>query len=151
MSIDLRELYQELILDHSKRPRNSRALEGACCTASGHNPLCGDQITVYVREEGDRLAEVTYVASGCAISVASASMMSEALRGKTRAEAEALVEAFQKMVTSTGETVETPEGLEVFAGVREHPVRIKCAVLPWHALRAAMGSDGGVGSHVSTE
>ena len=152
---DLRDLYQEVILDHSKRPRNFHAIAEASRRAEGYNPLCGDRETVYVVLEGDRVKDVAFQGAGCAISTASASMMTESVKGKTRAEAEALFGRFHELITGkNGETDKpTPEApelgkLEVFSGVREYPVRVKCATLPWHTLKAALDSDG---STVSTE
>lgn len=149
--MDLRELYQETILDHSRQPRNQRPLDGAR-SAEGYNPLCGDQATVYVSLDGDRIADVAFTGKGCSISTASASMMTEALKGKTRAEAQALFERFHAMVTAPPDEARvraTPElgKLAVFSGVSEFPVRVKCASLAWHTLMAAL-SDGGT---VSTE
>jgi len=151
MSTDLRELYQEMILDHGKRPRNFRELPGATGKAEGYNPLCGDRETVFVRVEGDTLRDVSFQGSGCAISTASASMMTEGLKGKTRPEAEALFTKFHDLVTGESESGDGgPElgKLEVFSGVREYPVRIKCATLPWHTMKAAWKGDGHI---VSTE
>ncbi len=141
MASDLSELYQEVILDHNRQPRNFRALEGASRRAIGHNPLCGDKVTVYLDLEGDRLREITFQGSGCAISKASASMMTEILKGKSRSEAEVLFKAFHGLVT--GDSRPTPEGpglgkLVVFSGVSDYPVRVKCATLAWHTLRAAL-------------
>ena len=148
---DLRELYQELIVDHSKRPRNCRRMENATCHADGHNPLCGDKVRVYARLEGDRIQEVTFEGSGCAISTASASLMTEKSKGKTRAEAEALFAQFHDLVTGKQPAeAALPElgKLAVFSGVSESPSRVKCAVLAWHTLRAALrGSE----EPVSTE
>ncbi len=151
MSSDLRDLYQEVILDHSKRPRNFHALAGANRQAEGYNPLCGDRETVYLKLDGDRLREVAFQGAGCAISTASASMMTESVKGKTRAEAEALFERFHDLITGQhGQADGAPDlgKLEVFSGVREYPVRVKCATLPWHTLKAALASDGAT---VSTE
>jgi len=138
---DLRELYQEVILDHSKRPRNFVKLDDPDRTAAGYNPLCGDQITVYLEMEGDLIKNVTFQGAGCAISKASASMMTSALKGKMRAEAEEIFQRFHQMVTG-GESGEAyAEGLgklAVFSGVCEFPVRVKCASLPWHTFRAAL-------------
>jgi nitrogen fixation protein NifU and related proteins len=148
---ELRELYQELILDHSRRPRNFGALEGANRTAEGYNPLCGDQLTVYLKMDGDRIEDVRFCGSGCAISRASASLMTAALKGKTRDEAEALFSRFHGLVTGSPDCPADPEELgklAVFAGVREFPVRVKCASLPWHTLRAALA---GADEPVSTE
>lgn len=151
---DLRDLYQEVILDHSKRPRNFHAITGAR-KAEGYNPLCGDRETVYLVLEGDRVKDVAFQGAGCAISTASASMMTESVKGKTRAEAEALFERFHRLITGeNGETAgKSPElgKLEVFSGVREYPVRVKCATLPWHTLKAALLSDGAGETVVSTE
>jgi len=133
---ELRELYQEMILDHGKRPRNFRAQDGAD-EAAGHNPLCGDRMTVYVRVDGDTIEDVSFEGAGCAISTASASIMTQALRGKTTAEAEALFQRFHDLVAADG----NDEGigkLAVFKGVRAFPMRVKCATLAWHTLRAAL-------------
>jgi nitrogen fixation NifU-like protein len=138
---DLRELYQEVILDHNRRPRNFQKLEGANRTAEGYNPLCGDQIVVYLRVDDGVIREIGFQGSGCAISRASASMMTVTVRGKTVAEAEAIFETFHKMVTSDLSVPADPVGmgkLAAFAGVREFPVRVKCATLPWHTLHAAL-------------
>jgi nitrogen fixation NifU-like protein len=147
---DLRELYQEVILDHGKRPRNLREIPGANHKAEGFNPLCGDRATVYLHLEGEVVKDVSFVGRGCSISTASASMMTESLRGKTRAEAEALFERFHDLVT--GEPVK-PGGpdlgkLAVFSGVSEFPVRVKCASLPWHTFKAALRGEA---TPVSTE
>ncbi len=142
---ELRDLYQEMILDHSKRPKNFGELAGANRQAEGYNPLCGDRETVYVRLEDDVLKDVGFRGQGCAISTASASMMTESLKGRTRAEAEALFERFHDLITGkNGETrLELPElgKLTVFSGVRAFPVRIKCATLPWHTLKAALAGE----------
>jgi nitrogen fixation NifU-like protein len=143
---DLRELYQEVILDHSKRPRNFRALPDADHQADGHNPLCGDRATVFVRMEGDRLADLAFQGAGCSISTASASMMTEKLKGLSRQEADAIFERFHRLVTSDPSQAArnvAPElgKLAVFAGVCEFPVRVKCASLPWHTLKAALAGD----------
>lgn len=138
---DLRELYQEVILDHNKRPRNFQKLEGANRTAEGFNPLCGDQITVYLLVEDDVIREIAFQGSGCAISKASASMMTATVKGRTTAEAESLFETFHRMVTADLSTASDPlivGKLAAFAGVREFPVRVKCATLPWHTLHAAL-------------
>jgi nitrogen fixation NifU-like protein len=149
--MDLRELYQETILDHSRQPRNHHPLEGAR-RAEGFNPLCGDQATVYVKLEGDRIADLAFTGKGCSISTASASMMTEALKGKTKGEAEGLFERFHALVTmppDLARAASAPElgKLAVFSGVAEFPVRVKCASLAWHTLRSAL-ADGGT---VSTE
>ena len=139
---DLRDLYQEMILDHGKRPRNFRPQEeGESRHAQGHNPLCGDRITVYVRTSEDgAIEDVSFQGSGCAISTASASMMTEALRGKTLAEARALFDRFHDAVAAEGEDADLGK-LGVFKGVREFPMRVKCATLAWHTLRAALEED----------
>ena len=144
---ELRELYQELILDHSKRPRNFGKLEGASRQASGYNPLCGDKITVYVKVEDNIVREIRFEGIGCAISTASASLMTEKSTGKTLEEAEALFDLFHKLVT--GGTVEESTAAELgklsaFSGVKEFPVRVKCATLPWHTLRPALRGTGEV-------
>ncbi|HLQ41497.1 MAG TPA: SUF system NifU family Fe-S cluster assembly protein [Thermoplasmata archaeon] len=137
---DLRELYQDTILDHSKRPRNFREIAGASATAVGHNPLCGDRVTVYLRLDDGTIADVSFVGQGCAISKASASLMTDAVKGKSKAEAHGLFERFHKMVTARpGEPVDSSLGkLAVLSGVCEFPVRVKCASLAWHTLEAAL-------------
>jgi nitrogen fixation NifU-like protein len=138
---DLRELYQEVILDHNKRPRNYRTLESPTRVAKGHNPLCGDRLTLYVNLEGNRIADLAFEGSGCAISKASASLMTEAVKGKTVAEAEALFERFHDLVTSPPDEPATTNGLgklAVFAGVREYPARVMCASLAWHTMKNAV-------------
>jgi nitrogen fixation NifU-like protein len=135
----LRELYQEVILDHHRRPRNFRRLGKANRTALGHNPLCGDKISLYLTVTDGTVADIAFQGSGCAISTASASMMTESLKGKTIAEAEALFARFHELVTGKPSTDGAALGkLEVFAGVREFPVRVKCATLAWHTLMAAL-------------
>jgi nitrogen fixation NifU-like protein len=149
MSSDLRELYQEVILDHSKRPRNFRAMPEADRKAEGYNPLCGDRETVYLELDGEKITDVSFQGAGCAISTASASMMTESLRGKTRAEAQALFDRFHALITGAAREAGPELGkLAVFSGVREYPVRVKCATLPWHTLKAALASDGAT---ISTE
>ena len=143
---DLRELYQETILDHNKKPRNFGPLAEANREADGHNPLCGDQLTVYARvnDEGI-LEELSFEGSGCAISKASASLMTEFEKGKSLSEVQADFERFHELVTSPPDTPPKIEGLgklAVFSGVREYPMRVKCATLAWHALRAALEEDG---------
>jgi nitrogen fixation NifU-like protein len=141
---ELRELYQEVILDHSRKPRNFREVQGASRKAEGFNPLCGDRATVYVDLDGERLSDVSFVGKGCSISTASASMMTEAVKGKTRAEAQALFERFHSLITARPDQPTADAGapglgkLEAFSGVSEFPVRVKCASLPWHTLRAAL-------------
>jgi len=139
---ELSDLYQEVILDHNRRPRNYRVLAGANHTAEGYNPLCGDRLTLYLKVEGDTIADVSFEGAGCAISKASASMMTDALKGRTVAEANALFERFHRMVTTPPDQVVEDMGkLSCLAGVREFPVRVKCASLAWHTLRAAMASE----------
>ncbi|HYA23341.1 MAG TPA: SUF system NifU family Fe-S cluster assembly protein [Terriglobales bacterium] len=137
---DLRDLYQELILEHSKAPRNYRELKTADHKAEGYNPLCGDHFTVFLQMDGDSIREVTFQGSGCAISKASASMMTQILKGKTKTEAEELFDRFHKVVT--GQAVNGDHGelgkLAVFSGVSEFPTRVKCATLAWHTLQAAL-------------
>lgn len=141
MPSDLRDLYQELILDHSRRPRNFGRLEKASHQAVGHNPLCGDSVTVFVELEGGVVRNIRFQGSGCAISTASASMMTEILKGKTEGEAESLFGRFRDLVT--GQSASAGAGLElaklkVFSQVHEYPVRVKCAILAWHTFRAAL-------------
>lgn len=140
MMSDLRDLYQEMILDHGKRPRNFRVLKEGAGKAQGHNPLCGDRITVFVRTDGETIEDVSFQGTGCAISTASASMMTEALKGKTLAEARALFQRFHDLLAADGSAEEIGK-LEVFKGVREFPMRVKCATLAWHTLRAALEDD----------
>jgi len=138
---ELRDLYQEVILDHYRKPRNFREIDGATQKANGFNPLCGDRVTVFLLVEGDRVADVAFKGIGCAISTASASLMTEALKGKTRAEAEAIFERFHDLVTGPlGTPAESADlgKLAVFSGVREFPARVKCATLAWHTFRAAL-------------
>ena len=147
---DLGELYQALILDHSKSPRNCRAMEGSDGRAEGYNPLCGDQITVWVRRDGDRIVDVSFQGEGCAISKASASLMTAAVKGKTVEEAERLFAGFHALVT--GAPAPAPAAdlgkLAALGGVAEFPIRVKCASLSWHALRAALRQQDG---SISTE
>jgi nitrogen fixation protein NifU and related proteins len=148
---DLRELYQELIIDHSKRPRNFKVLETADRKLEGYNPLCGDKVTVFLELEHDRVKNVSFQGSGCAISTASASVMTESVKGKTLDEVEALFEVFHQLVTgkppASGDAPELGK-LAVFSGVSEFPARVKCATLAWHTLHAALQ---GTGDTVSTE
>lgn len=141
---DLRELYQQLILDHNKSPRNFRKISDANRDAEGFNPLCGDHLHVYLRMEGDLIRDVAFEGAGCAISKASASLMTSALKGKTTAEARELYGRFHTMVTGPVDALPDTEGLgklAVFAGVREFPARVKCATLAWHTLQAAIKGD----------
>jgi len=153
--MDPRELYQDIILDHGRHPRNHHALAHPSHFAHGHNPLCGDRVTVFVELDGDRIKDVSFEGRGCAISTASASLMTEVLKGKTLAEAEALFRQFHAAVT--GEDGMPPPGLEdemerlaPLEGVRAYPARVKCATLAWHAFEAALKS-GAVGTTVKTE
>jgi nitrogen fixation protein NifU and related proteins len=136
---ELRELYQDVILEHSKRPRNYHTLESANRTVEGYNPLCGDHFTLYVEVEDGRIRDIAFQGSGCAISKASASMMTQAVKGKRTEEAEALFEKFHLVVTGRDSEGSNHLGkLAAFAGVSEYPVRVKCATLAWHALHAAL-------------
>ena len=148
---DLRDLYQETILEHSKSPRNYRKLEAANRTAEGYNPLCGDHFTLYVDVQGDAIRDIGFQGSGCAISKASASMMTQSVKGRSKAEAQQLFRQFHELVTNQA----SPNGdkeklgkLTVFSGVSEFPVRVKCATLAWHTLQAALE---GTQQPVSTE
>ncbi|HMN65727.1 MAG: SUF system NifU family Fe-S cluster assembly protein [Burkholderiaceae bacterium] len=139
---DLRELYQEVIFDHNRSPRNFHKMDDADRVAEGHNPLCGDQLTLYVRLKDGLIDEVSFVGHGCAISTASASLMTEAVKGRTVDEVESLFRDFHALLTGV-----PPEGrdfgkLEVLAGVREFPVRVKCATLAWHTLHNALTGEG---------
>ena len=138
---ELADLYQEVILDHNRRPRNFRAMDPAARKAEGHNPLCGDRVTVFLEMDGDRVRDISFQGSGCAISKASASMMTESLKGKTREEAEALFRVFHSLVTEDHPDPDRSGSLGklvVFSGVREFPVRVKCATLALHTLHAAL-------------
>ena len=136
---DLRDLYQELILEHSKAPRNYRALAGADHQAEGYNPLCGDRFTVYLHMEGDAIRDISFQGSGCAISKSSASMMTQILKGKTKHEADELFQRFHDLVTGQVANGNVDLGtLAVFSGVSEFPARVKCATLAWHTLQAAL-------------
>ena len=148
---DLTELYQQTILDHNRSPRNFRKLEPADRRAEGDNPLCGDHITVYLRLDGDVIKDVAFQGSGCAISTASASLMTSAVAGKSRAEAGRLFHTFHEMVTGGPDAPADPKTLgklAAFAGVRQFPARVKCASLAWHTLRAALD---GAAELVTTE
>ena len=139
---DLSDLYQSVILDHNRRPRNYSVLPTANRVGSGNNPMCGDQITVYVKLDGDRIADISFQGSGCAISKASASLMTVNLKGKTIAEAEAIYGGLHKMVTAGQVADEDMSDLAALAGVHQFPARIKCATLGWHAaLNAAKGEE----------
>jgi len=138
---DLTDLYQQVILDHSKSPRNFRKIEPASRTAQGHNPLCGDNVTLYLQMDGDRIKDISFQGSGCAISKASASLLTESLKGRSTAEVQSLFKKIHEMVT-TGHADGTDLGkLAVFAGVHKFPARVKCAILPWHAVLAALDGE----------
>lgn len=134
------ELYQQLILDHNKNPRNFRVIDSAQRIAEGNNPLCGDRVTLYLNVTDNRITDIAFQGAGCAISKASASLMTDALKGKTIQQAEALFLDFQNMVTNTNTTQQPQEmgKLAVFSGIRDYPTRVKCATLPWHAVHAAL-------------
>ena len=142
---DLRELYQEVILDHNKKPRNFGSLEEPSHAADGHNPLCGDQLHVSLVVNGDTVEDVRFEGSGCAISTASASLMTEAVKGRTLEETEHLFEGFHELLTGDPSQIEKASAelgkLAVFAGVREFPVRVKCATLSWHTLQSALAGE----------
>jgi nitrogen fixation NifU-like protein len=152
VTTDLYSLYQDVILDHNRRPRNFRALEGFSQHADGYNPLCGDKVTIYLQMKDGRINDIGFQGSGCAISTASASLLTETLKGKTRAEAEALFESFHDLLTGKNSGNSSELGglgkLEVFSGVSEFPARVKCATLAWHTLRSALDKKSEV---VSTE
>ena len=138
---ELSELYQQVILDHNKKPRNFHKLEDANRTAEGYNPLCGDQLNIYLEVEGDQVKDISFEGSGCAIWKASASMMTQAVKGKSKQEAETLFDEFHRMVTGKLDEENDPNHLgrlKIFAGVRDFPVRVKCATLSWHTLHAAL-------------
>jgi nitrogen fixation NifU-like protein len=135
---ELDALYQEVILDHAKQPRNFHAMADADRHAEGYNPLCGDRFTLYLKIENDRIADLSFQGTGCAISTASASILTETLKGKTLAEAEALFKTFHDLVTGKGAEATGLGKLAAFCGVSEFPVRVKCATLAWHTLRNAL-------------
>lgn len=149
MSTEIKDLYQQVIVDHSKRPRNFRRLEGAR-KVEGYNPLCGDKITIYVKLEGGVVKDISFEGSGCAISTASASLLTESLKGKSLEDAEALFESFHNLVTGLEPSHAAPKlgKLAVFSGVCDYPTRVKCATLAWHTLHAAIEGETG---KVSTE
>ena len=138
MSMDLRELYQEIIIDHNRNPRNHHSMDDASSQANGYNPLCGDKLTVYLKMDKEKLADISFVGCGCAISQASASLMTEALKGKTKEDAEALYHRFHKMLTVDDEDQGYMDKLAVLAGVKTFPARVKCATLAWHTFDAAL-------------
>jgi len=134
---DLNDLYQQVILDHCRQPRNFHELPAATCSAQGHNPLCGDQLKLFLAVEGDVVRDISFVGSGCCISKASASLLTEFAKGRTRAEVEHMFDAVHQMVT-TGRVAPEVGKLAVFAGVHKYPARVKCAILAWHAVMAAL-------------
>ena len=148
---DLRDLYQELILDHSRHPSNFRAMPDATRSVEGDNPLCGDHLRLFVRLQGERIADISFEGSGCAISVASASLLTEWIKGTTVAEAEALFHKVHRQLTTGEDAADEAElgELAALAGVRQFPMRVKCATLSWHALRAALQDE--IADQVSTE
>ena len=147
---ELNDLYQEVILDHNRRPHNFRVIDAASAKQEGYNPLCGDRLTLYLTLDGDVIKDAAFQGQGCAISKASASLMTDAVKGKSVGEARALFEQFHAMITSApGTPMEDLGKLSVFAGVREFPTRIKCASLAWHTMKAAVADE--TDSAVSTE
>ena len=141
---ELSELYQQVILDHNKKPRNFHKLDNANRKADGYNPLCGDQLSVYLHVEGDQVQDVSFEGSGCAISKASASMMTQAVKGKSKQDAEALFNEFHRMATGELDEESEPNNLgklKIFAGVRDFPARVKCATLSWHTMHAALNEE----------
>lgn len=147
---DLRELYQQVILDHNKNPRNFGEMADADKRVDGYNPLCGDHYTIFVKTDGEKIAEVSFTGSGCAISKASASVMSSTVKGKSKEEAERLFDTFHRLVTGDASGLSAADlgRLAAFSGVSEFPARVKCATLAWHTLRSAL--EGGA-EKVSTE
>ena len=147
---DLRDLYQEVIFDHNRNPRNFRVMDNADREMEGFNPLCGDRLTLFLRMDGDKITDASFQGSGCAISTASVSLMTEVVKGKTEQEAETLFKQFHDMTTGQEEDVnlEAIGKLAVLAGVREYPARVKCATLAWHTLDAALKNEG---KSISTE
>ena len=138
---ELQELYQDMVIDHNNRPRNYRKVEGASRTVEGYNPLCGDKIILYVRLEDDLIADIGFQGSGCAISRASSSMMTEGVKGKSKAEAKEIFDAFHQMITRGPDMdfdIEKVGDLEILSGVSEFPARVKCATLSWHTLHSAL-------------
>jgi len=141
------DLYEETILDHSKRPRNCHAMQDANRQADGYNPLCGDKLRLFLKMDGDIVKDVSFVGSGCAISTASASLMTESLKGKTREEALKLLDKFHELLTTDVQVSKDLGKLVVFCGVRDYQARVKCATLAWHTLKSALTS----GETTSTE
>ena len=144
---DLNDLYQQVILEHCRKPRNFHELPAATCSAQGHNPLCGDQLKLFLEMDGGRIKEASFVGSGCCISKASASLLTESVKGKTKEEVQKTFDLVHEMVT-TGEVKGDVGKLAVFAGVHKYPARVKCAILSWHALMAALKGEA---APVSTE
>ena len=144
---DVNDLYQQVILDHCKKPRNFHEMPQCSCSAQGHNPLCGDQLKLYLAMEGDTIQDASFTGQGCCISKASASLLTDAVKGKPKAEALKMAELVRELVT-TGKADGDVGKLAVFAGVYKYPARVKCAILSWHALTAALKGDG---QPVSTE
>ena len=144
---DLSDLYQQTILDHCKQPRNFHEMTAPSCFAAGRNPLCGDQLQLFLKVDGDRIGDASFIGSGCCISKASASLLTESVKGKTRDEARQLFQQVRELVT-TGKSAGDVGKLAVFAGVHKFPARVKCAILAWHALLAALSGDN---KPVSTE
>ena len=141
--MDLNDLYREVIVDHNRSPRNFRRMADATCTAAGHNPLCGDHLTLYLKLKNGVIEDVSFEGNGCAISMASASLMTETLKGKSQGEAARLFQKFHALVTDAGDENDPELGkLAVLAGVRQYPSRIKCAILSWHAMNAALHGEG---------
>src|SRR5215831_16346152 len=147
---ELNDLYQQVILDHCKRPRNFHEMPGATRSAQGHNPLCGDQLKLFLAMDGDRIKEASFVGSGCCISKASASLLTESVKGRTRAEVQQMFDQVHEMVM-TGDIKGEVGKLAVFAGVHKFPARVKCAILAWHAVMAALKGEGNHGQPVTTE
>jgi nitrogen fixation NifU-like protein len=138
---ELSELYQQVILDHNKKPRNFRVLEGANRVSEGFNPLCGDHLTVYMHMDEGVVSDLSFIGTGCAISKAAASMMTQAVKGKSREDAQTLFDEFHRMVTGELDEASEPNHLgrlTIFSGVRDYPARVKCASLPWHTMHAAL-------------
>jgi nitrogen fixation NifU-like protein len=136
------DLYQETILDHSKRPRNFHTMEDADRRADGYNPLCGDKLKLFLKMDGDVVREASFTGAGCAISTASASLMTESLKGKTREQALSLLDEFHQLLTEETQAAKDLGKLKVFCGVREYPARVKCATLAWHTLKSALENRG---------
>jgi len=137
---DINDLYQQVILDHCKKPRNFHEMAGATCSAQGHNPLCGDQLKLFIAMDGDKISDISFVGSGCCISKASASLLTEFAKGKTKSDVETMFGRVREMVT-TGKVLGDVGKLAVFAGVHKYPARVKCAILSWHAVMAAIKGD----------